>query len=149
MPGESSSPAPFVLIVDDDTAMLAYVRTLLELDSYRVETAASGLQALELVAAGLVPDLVLLDVNLPGMDGLETLRRLLQMHPGLKVIMCSGAPDPRKALEAFVSGAQEFISKPFRHLYLSATIERCLATRANGRQSVPWQVVQEMWEMAN
>lgn len=147
MPGELSSPT--ILVVDDDPAMRAYARTLLELDSYRVETAASGLQAVELVAAGLVPDAVLLDVNLPGIDGLETLRRLLQIVPGLKVIMCSGALDPRKALEAFISGAQEFIAKPFRHLYLSATLERCLAARSSGRQAVPWQVVQEMWEMSN
>jgi CheY-like chemotaxis protein len=149
MPDEASLPIATVLIVDDDPAMLAYARTLLELDSYRVETAAGGLQAVELVSAGLLPDVVLLDVNMPDMDGLETLRRLLQIRPGLKVIMCSGAPDPRKALQAFISGAQEFIIKPFRHLYLTATLERCLASRGSGRQAVPWQVVQEIWEMAN
>jgi CheY-like chemotaxis protein len=149
MPGEASTPTATVLIVDDDPAMRHYIRTLLELDSYRVESAASGLEAVALVSAGLVPDLVLLDVNMPGLDGLETLRRLLQVRPSLKVIMCSGAPDPRKALEAFISGAQEFLTKPFRHLYLSATLERCLAARSSGRQPVPWHVVQDIWEMAN
>lgn len=149
MPGEASTPTATVLIVDDDDAMRHYIRTLLELDSYRVESAANGLEAVALVSAGLAPDVVLLDVNMPGIDGLETLRRLLQIRPGLKVIMCSGAPDPRKALEAFISGAQEFLTKPFRHLYLSATLERCLAARSSGRQAVPWHVVQDMWEMAN
>lgn len=149
MPGEASTPIATVLIVDDDDAMRHYIRTLLELDSYRVESAANGLEAVALVNAGLAPDVVLLDVNMPGIDGLETLRRLLQIRPGLKVIMCSGAPDPRKALEAFISGAQEFLTKPFRHLYLSATLERCLAARSSGRQAVPWHVVQDMWEMAN
>ena len=149
MPGDASAPTATVLIVDDDPAMLCYIRTLLELDSYRVHTAASGLEAVQLVASGLVPDVVLLDVNMPGLDGLETLRQLLHIRSTLKVIMCSGAPDPRKALAAFVNGAQEFLTKPFRHLYLSATLERCLATRSSGRQAVPWHVVQEMWEMAN
>ena len=148
-PGEVTKPTATVLIVDDDPEMLRYIRTLLELDCYRVETAAGGLQAIELVAAGLVPDVVLLDVNMPGTDGLETLRQLLQIRPTLKVIMCSGAPDPRKALQAFVNGAQEFLTKPFRHLYLSATLERCLATHSSGGQAVPWHVVQEIWELAN
>jgi FixJ family two-component response regulator len=58
-------------------------------------------------------------------------------------------PDARKALEAFVNGAQEFLTKPFRHLYLSATLERCLTTPRNARQAVPWHVVQDMWEMKN
>ena len=149
MRNHRSTAAATVLIVDDDPAMRHYLRTLLELDAYRVHSAASGREAVELITAGLAPDLVLMDVNMPEPDGLETLRRLLQIRPGLKVIMCSGAPDPRKALEAFVNGAQEFLTKPFRHLYLSATLERCLAARNSGPQPVPWHVVQEMWEMAN
>lgn len=149
MPGDASTPTATVLIVDDDAAMRHYLRTLLELDSYRVQIAAGGLEAVQMVAAGLVPDIILLDVNMPGLDGLETLRQLLHIRPSLKVIMCSGAPDPRKALEAFVNGAQDFLTKPFRHLYLSAALERCLAVRSSGRQAVPWHVVQEMWEMAN
>ncbi|HSB74911.1 MAG TPA: response regulator [Terriglobales bacterium] len=149
MPSDANSPASSVLVVDDDPALRAYLRTLLEMDSYQVQTAASGLEAVEMVGAGLAPDLVLMDVNMPGIDGVEALRRLLQIRPSLKVIMCSGSPDPRKALEAFVSGAQEFITKPFRHLYLSAAVERCLAARSSGRQAVPWHVVQDMWEMAN
>lgn len=146
MATKPSAPAVSILVVDDDPAMLLYIRTLLELDSYKVETAGSGLQALQLVSAGLTPDVVLLDVNMPGMDGLETLRSLLQIRPSLKIIMCSAVPDARKALEAFVNGAQEFLTKPFRHLYLSATLERCLAITGNARQTVPWHVVQDMWD---
>jgi CheY-like chemotaxis protein len=139
------SSATTVLVVDDDPAMLQYLRTLLEVDAYRVETAAGGAEAVRLLGTGLIPDIVLLDVNMPGMDGLQTLRQLLQIRPALKVIMCSGAPDPRKALEAFVSGAQEFLTKPFRHLYLSAALERCLGNHSD-HHAVPWNVVQEMWE---
>lgn len=145
MAAKSSTKPVTILAVDDDPAMLLYIRTLLELDSYKVETAGSGLLAVQLVSSGLAPDLVLLDVNMPGMDGLETLRSLLQIRPALKVIMCSAVPDARKALEAFVNGAQEFLTKPFHHLYLSATLERCLIT-GNTRQNVPWHVVQDMWD---
>ena len=146
MPAKPKAKAVTILVVDDDPAMLLYIRTLLELDSYKVETASSGMQAVQLVSSGFAPDVALLDVNMPGMDGLETLRLLLQIRPGLKIIMCSGVPDARKALEAFVNGAQEFLTKPFHHLYLSATLERCLALAGNAGQTVPWHVVQDMWD---
>jgi len=127
--------------------MLNYVRELLETDQYRVETAVGGLRALELVRSGLSPDVVLLDVNMPEMDGLETLTQLLELQPRLKVVMCSGTPNPRKALSALLMGAHDFLTKPFRHLYLSAAIERCLADR-KGNEPVRWSVVQDIWETA-
>jgi DNA-binding NtrC family response regulator len=68
----------------------------------------------------------LLDVEMPGMDGLKTLRQLRRLRPDLKVIMCSGVEDPRTARRASQLGAQAFITKPVQHLYLSAAIERCL-----------------------
>ncbi len=141
------SPTLTVLVVDDDPCMLHYVRALLESDSYKVETAGSGNEALDHLRAGVSPDVVLLDVNMPEMDGLQTLRQLLQFRPGLKVIMCSGIADPRKALAAFLMGAQDFLTKPFRHLYLSAALERCVHSRRDNK-SVPWQVVREMWEVS-
>ena len=141
------SPELTVLVVDDDPCMLHYVRALLESDCYKVETASSGTAALDQLRAGVSPDVVLLDVNMPEMDGLQTLRQLLQFRPALKVIMCSGIADPRKALTAFLMGAQDFLTKPFRHLYLSAALERCVHTRKDNK-TVPWQVVQEMWEVS-
>jgi CheY-like chemotaxis protein len=142
-----ASPRATVLVVDDDPSMLEYVRTMLELDGYRVETAVGGMAALDKLRCGAAPDLVLLDMQMPGMDGLETLRQLLRFRSGLKVIMCSGVSDPRKALAAFLLGAQDYLTKPFRHLYLSAALERCLHAPA-GRGSVPWNVVRDMWEVA-
>jgi CheY-like chemotaxis protein len=141
------SPRAMVLVVDDDESMLEYLRTMLELDAYKVETAHSGLAALDKLRSGLLPDAVLLDVQMPGMDGLETLRQLLRVRSGLKVIMCSCVADPRKALAAFLLGAQDYITKPFRHLSLSAALERCMAGRP-GKAPVPWNVVRDMWEVA-
>src|SRR5581483_6505053 len=89
-----------ILLVDDEPAMLRYIRTLLEVDNYKVATAATGEEALEQMKKGLSPDLVLLDVLMPGIDGLETLDQLRQMKPGLKVIMLSCVNDTRKVVQA-------------------------------------------------
>jgi CheY-like chemotaxis protein len=115
-----------VLVVDDSPEIQRYLCALLELDSYRVETASSGHQALRLLGHGCAPDVVLLDLQMPRMDGLETLRRLQQFLPKPRVIMCSGVDDPNKIHEALALGAHSYLLKPVRHLYLSAAIERCL-----------------------
>jgi CheY-like chemotaxis protein len=115
-----------VLVVDDSPEMQRYLRVLLEIDSYRVETAGNGQEALQSLGRGYVPQVVLLDLQMPGMDGLETLRRMQELRPQPKVIMCSGVDDPAKILEAAALGAQAFLVKPIQHLYLSAAIERCL-----------------------
>ena len=130
----SSSPMAYVarnpvkatvLIVDDSLEIQRYLRALLELDAYRVETASSGYQALQRLRHGCAPDIVLLDVQMPGMDGLETLRLLRECRPRPKVIMCSGLDDPNKIREALALGAHAYLLKPIQHLYLSAAIERC------------------------
>jgi CheY-like chemotaxis protein len=114
------------LIVDDSPAMLRYLRVLLELESYEVETASNGSEAVRRVREGCTPAVVLLDLQMPGMDGLKTLRRLLKLRPELKVIMCSGVDDPNKVRRAASLGAQAYLTKPVQHLYLSAALERCL-----------------------
>jgi CheY-like chemotaxis protein len=115
-----------VLIVDDSPEIQRYLRVLLELDSYRVEIAGSGHEALESLRHARIPDVVLLDVQMPGMDGLETLRRLQMLQPKPKVIMCSGLDDPNKIHEALSLGAHAYLLKPIQHLYLSAAVDRCL-----------------------
>ena len=78
-----------ILLVDDEPGMLRYIRTLLEVDEYKVETATTGEEALERVQKGLQPDLVLLDLLMPGIDGLQTLEQLRELRPGVKVVMLS------------------------------------------------------------
>jgi CheY-like chemotaxis protein len=123
---ESNPVKATVLIVDDSAEMRRYLRILLELDSYRVETASSGHEALHNLRHGCVPQLVLLDMQMPGMDGLETLRRLQEFRPRPKVIMCSAEDDPWRIAKAALLGAHAYLVKPIQHLYLSAAIERCL-----------------------
>ena len=112
--------------------MLRYLRVLLELERYQVETASNGAEALQRLKDGSAAAIVLLDVEMPGMDGLKTLRKLRRLRPELKVIMCSGVEDPRIARKASILGAQAFITKPVQHLYLSAAIERCLQAVPSG-----------------
>jgi CheY-like chemotaxis protein len=122
-----------VLVVDDSPEIRRYLCALLELDSYRVETASSGHEALQALAHGCIPQVVVLDLQMPGMDGLETLRRLQEFRPKPHVIMCSGVDDPEKIREAVSLGAHAYLVKPVQHLYLSAAVDRCLKEGAAKR----------------
>jgi len=115
-----------ILVVEDSPEIQRYLRTLLELDLYQAQTANNGEEALQCLRDGYDPSLVLLDMQMPGMDGLETLQRIRQLRPELKVIMCSGVDDPDKMHQAAALGAQAYLLKPVQHLYLSAAVERCL-----------------------
>ncbi len=117
--GDSRAPqprpsAPLVLIVDDDARLREFVRVNLEMDGYAVREAASaeeGLAALEDEA----PDLILLDVQMPKVDGWAMLRRVREKHGvgSIPVIMFSGKVDEAAASAAAERGAQGFIGKPF------------------------------------
>jgi len=121
-----TAAAPNILLVDDEPGMLRYIRTLLEVDSYKVETASSGNDALERVQRGLNPDLVLLDLLMPGIDGLQTLEQLRQIQPTMKVIMLSCVSDTRKVVQAIRLGAHDYLTKPFQKAELDAVIKQCL-----------------------
>jgi two-component system, NtrC family, response regulator AtoC len=120
------SEAPKILLVDDEPGMLRYIRTLLEVDDYKVETATTGEEALQRLEKGFQPDLVLLDVLMPGIDGLETLEKLRQKRPGLKVVMLSCVNDTRKVVQAMRLGAQDYLTKPFQKAELDRVLDLCL-----------------------
>ena len=122
-----------ILLVDDEPGMQRYIKTLLEVDDYKVETAATGEEALQRVEKGLQPDLVLLDVLMPGIDGLETLEQLRKMQPNVKVVMLSCVSDTRKVVQAMKLGAQDYLTKPFQKAELDAVIDLSLG---QGKQSV-------------
>src|SRR5215813_10597527 len=115
-----------ILLVDDEPGMLRYIRTLLEVDNYKVETAGTGEEALERVQKGMQPDLVLLDLLMPGIDGIQTLEQLRQMQPGVKVVMLSCVTDTRKVVQARRLGAHDYLTKPFQKAELDAVIDQCL-----------------------
>jgi DNA-binding NtrC family response regulator len=117
-----------ILVVDDEPSMLKYLQTLLEVESYKVITATNGEEALVRVQQSPLPDLVLLDVLMPGMDGLATLEKMREIHPHLKVVMLSCVSDTRKVVQAIRLGAQDYLSKPFQKAELEAVIDQCLGT---------------------
>jgi excisionase family DNA binding protein len=125
--GGGSGPA--VLIVDDDPKLREYIRVNLEMEGYSVKEAGSaeeGLGALE----ESTPDLVLLDVMMPEVDGWEMLRRVQERHGvgGIPVIMFSGKVDEKAAAEATSRGAQGFIGKPFNPQELINQTKQLLPT---------------------
>ncbi len=105
---------PVVLIVDDDERMREYVRVNLEMEGYTVREAGDGEEGLRVLEES-TPDLVLLDVMMPGVDGWEMLRRVQERHGvgTIPVIMFSGKIEEPAAEEAAKRGAQGFIGKPF------------------------------------
>ena len=126
-----------ILLVDDEPGMLRYIRTLLEVDDYKVETASTGEEAVERVQKGMRPELVLLDLLMPGIDGLQTLEQLRKIQPNLKVVMLSCVSDTRKVVQAIRLGAHDYLTKPFQKAELDAVIDQCLGTN---QQNYPGEV---------
>jgi len=117
---------PNILVVDDEPSVLRYMRTLLEVEDYLVETVESGREALARVEKEPPPDLVLLDMLMPEMDGLGTLAQLRKSRPDLKVIMLSCVSDPRKVVEAGRHGATDYLTKPFQKAQLDSLLKQYL-----------------------
>src|SRR5499425_2793426 len=117
-----------ILLVDNEPGMLRYIRTLLEVDDHVVQTASTGEEALELVQKGLQPNLVLLDLLMPGIDGLETLEGLRKLQPNVRVVMLSCVNDTKKVVQAIRLGASDYITKPFQKAELDAVLDQCLGT---------------------
>ncbi len=105
---------PVVLVVDDDDRMREYVRVNLEMEGYSVREAAGAEEGLQVLEES-TPDLVLLDVMMPGVDGWEMLRRVQERHGvgSIPVVMFSGQLESEAQREAEERGAQRFVGKPF------------------------------------
>ena len=103
---------PLVAIVDDDSAFASYLRTFLSLRGYETRAYSRGDEMLAAIRQGDPPDIVLLDVMMPGMDGLETLRNLKTARPELQAIMLSGRERAATIVEAVQLGAANYVIKP-------------------------------------
>jgi excisionase family DNA binding protein len=111
-----------VMVVDDDHDV-GYLFERLLGGPQEVTVAADGYEAIE-KARGRAYDLIFIDVRLPGLDGVETLRRLREISPDSIVIMMSGYDVGDEVRNAFSAGAQDFIAKPFRDVSEIMTIEQ-------------------------
>jgi two-component system response regulator AtoC len=118
-----------VLVIDDDPGVRDYLEALVSRQGYEVAAVETGEEALASLDR-VRPDLVTLDVVLPGMDGLETLRRLKQRLPELPVVMLSGHGQARTIVEAMRLGASDFLRKPFEVEELELAFQKALEKRA-------------------
>jgi DNA-binding NtrC family response regulator len=103
---------PYVAIVDDDSAFAAYLRTFLALRGYEARCYTRGDEMLASIKQSEAPDVVLLDVMMPGLDGLETLKAIKQSRPEAQVIMLSGGSQVPTIVEAVRLGAADYVVKP-------------------------------------
>ncbi|HYB96245.1 MAG TPA: sigma-54 dependent transcriptional regulator [Vicinamibacterales bacterium] len=99
-------------IVDDDQPFAEYLQTLLKSRGYETQTYDSGESLLSALREGATPDVILLDVLMPGLDGLETLRQIRLAHPSAQVVMLSGGQTPATIVEAVRLGAADYVVKP-------------------------------------
>jgi DNA-binding NtrC family response regulator len=127
-----SDPRPVVLVVDDEPGVRASVKMVLDGVCDVVE-ASDGPAALEAVRSGDV-DVCLLDVRLPGMEGIEVLERLKRLDSGLEVVLVTAVRTVRTAVEAMKLGAYDYLTKPFTVDDLRGVVNRALERRALQRE---------------
>ena len=117
---------PRILVIDDEAAIRDSLRMILEYEDYRFLGASSGQEGIAL-AQRERPDLVLLDIKMPGMDGMEVLRSLRATDEGLPVVMISGHGTTATAVDAIKSGAADFLEKPLSSERVIVTLRNVLA----------------------
>ena len=103
---------PYVAIVDDDAGFAQYLRTFLSLRGYEARCYTRGDELLASMKQAEAPDVVLLDVMMPGLDGMATLRALKASRPEAQVIMLSGRNQASTIVEAVRLGAADYVVKP-------------------------------------
>jgi DNA-binding response OmpR family regulator len=133
------TPRPRVLVVDDDPKTVASVRLYLEHAGFEVAAAADGRAALARARAAPAPDLIVLDLMLPGLDGLEVCRRLREESP-VPIIMLTARSTEEDRLQGLELGADDYVVKPFSPRELAARV-RTVLRRVPGSGEGPPLVV--------
>lgn len=119
---------PEVLLVDDDIAVTSLLASELEGKGYKTRCAGDGAEAIELVGTkrreGGLFDIVLLDIELPKVDGFEVLKYVRENSPESRVIVVTGYADIENAVRSLLLGASGFLSKPYKLNEILVSIER-------------------------
>jgi len=115
-----------ILVVDDDKSTRDYLATFLGTSGYAVDCLGSGDEAIERLAAGYTPSMILLDVLLPGKDGIEVLANIKALYPTLPIIILSGIGQIKTVVEAMKMGASDYLTKPFEEEALELAIENAI-----------------------
>lgn len=114
-----------IILVDDEIEFTSALAERLELRNYIVKTANNALEALDIINNHL-PDVIILDVKIPGMDGIEILKTIKKIHPTIEVIMLTGHGDAQSIKEGFNGGALDYIMKPVDIGELTAKIDNAM-----------------------
>lgn len=121
-----------VLVVEDEPSVRAMMRLIIERAGYALLCAGNGADAIEITAQAH-PDLILLDLYMPGMDGIETLRRIRRFDTDVPVVILTGYPCPETIRDAVGLGVTEYLSKPFENRELVAIIHASVNAARRGR----------------
>jgi DNA-binding NtrC family response regulator len=117
-----------LLIVDDERGIVVALKGLFTKEGYEVDTADSGEQALERLTAGFF-DVVVTDLSMKGMDGLQLLKRIRELEPNTAVLMITAYGTQRIAVEAMKAGAEDYLPKPFDNDELRLKVRRVMETQ--------------------
>jgi len=121
-------PQTKILLVDDEVEFASALAERLQLRGYDVKTANNALEALALIHTH-VPDVIILDLKIPGMDGIETLKTIKKIDPTIEVIMLTGHGDVESVAEGMKSGVFEYIMKPVDIGELTVKIDNAMKKR--------------------
>ncbi len=121
-----------VLIVDDEEVMRSLMIKILEKAGYKVVTANGGIAARQILAEQPI-DLVLSDVKMPDMNGFDLLKEIKANYPHIAVIMMTAYADSYTIKDALIYGADEYITKPFKHYEVTVVMERAYWRSQAGR----------------
>jgi DNA-binding response OmpR family regulator len=124
----SKSHQPTVLVVEDDEMIRDAMTRILVREGYHALTAESGRDALGFLRAPLSPiDVVILDVHLPDVSGIDLCARIREVHPKLPIVVCTGEAEPAEAARLLELGVQRYFRKPVTIDELLASVEAALS----------------------
>src|SRR5256886_975809 len=115
-----------ILVVDDDKNTRDYLATFLGSSGYAVDCLGSGDEALARLGSGYSPSMILLDIMLPGKDGIEVLANIKTIHPSIPIVILSGIGQIKTVVEAMKIGASDYLTKPFEEEALELAIENAI-----------------------
>jgi DNA-binding NtrC family response regulator len=135
--------APFVMLVDDEVPFVETMTKRLEKRNLRVVTAFSGQEAIETLDKNRNIDVVILDVKMPGMDGIETLKEIKKAYPLTEVVMLTAYATVESAIEGMKMGAYDYLMKPCDIEQLMLKVEEATKKRRDHQEKIKEAQVKE------